>query len=130
MKDQKKYIECPACAKDINVKAFFCPYCGTNIGNKKEAEAGNFVRIKLKANDKVYHGDVYVTRLQNRVSDIMNDNRKFISLTNSYRESELSDIDIGYIAINKSSIEWVCINDEDVNRLQNIQNVTLRNKKL
>ncbi|MHC4270548.1 MAG: hypothetical protein ACYSTS_19125, partial [Planctomycetota bacterium] len=42
------------------------------------------------------------------MSDIMNDDRKFISLTNTFRESELSDIEIGYISINKSSIEWIC----------------------
>ncbi|MHC4270547.1 MAG: hypothetical protein ACYSTS_19120 [Planctomycetota bacterium] len=61
--DKTQYTECPACAKEIKDKAFICPYCGINVAYKKEAEGGNFARIKLKAHDKIYHGDLYVTRL-------------------------------------------------------------------
>ncbi len=38
---------------------------------------------------------------------------KFISIINTTRETELDELEIGYMAINKSVIEWICMEKEE-----------------
>jgi hypothetical protein len=38
---------------------------------------------------------------------VINDARQFIALTNTREETETSEIQIGFLAINKNSVEWV-----------------------
>ena len=48
----------------------------------------------------------------NRVSDAINDERQFIVLTDAKEEAKLTDIHVGFIALNKNSVEWVRLVDE------------------
>ncbi len=109
MGESGEYKQCPACAEDIKAKAIICRYCRMHVSQNKDAKDGKFVRIKLKAFENIYHGDIYIVNLNGRVSDVVNDDRKFISIINTTREAELDEIEIGYMAINKSVIEWVCM---------------------
>ncbi len=109
MGESEEYKQCPSCAEDIKVKAVICRYCRTPVSQNKDAKDGKFIKIKLKAFENIYRGDIYVTDLNGRVSDVVNDDRKFISIINTARETELDEVEIGYMAINKSAIEWICM---------------------
>ena len=74
---------------------------GTAKDNK-----GEFVSIRLKAGDKIYFGDVFLPE-NFRVSDLINDDRRFIILTNAVEERENTDLPIGYLALNKDMTEWI-----------------------
>ncbi len=113
MAESEEYIQCPMCAEDIKAKAVICRHCRMPVSQKKDAKDGKFVRIKLKAFENIYRGDIYIPDLNGRVSDVVNDDRKFISIINTARETELDEIEIGYMAINKSAIEWLCMENED-----------------
>ena len=113
MEESEEYKKCPVCAEDIKVKAFSCRYCGATVAKGKKIEGGNFIRVRLKTEDKIYHGDIYLTDLKCRVSDIMNDDRKFISLVNTTQEVGDNNLDIGFFLVNKSIISWIS-EDKDV----------------
>jgi len=91
-----------------------CRYCRTPVSQNKDAKDGKFVRIKLNAFKNIYSGDIYITKSHGRVSNVVNDDRKFMSIVNTSRETELDEIEIGYKAINKSVIEWVCMEKDRV----------------
>ncbi len=112
MEESEEYKECPVCAEDIKVNAFSCRYCGASVAKWKKIEGGNFIRVRLKAEDKTYHGDIYLTDLKCRVSDIMNDDRKFISLVDTTQEVGDNNLEIGFFIVNKSVISWICENKD------------------
>ena len=68
MKESEECKECPVCAEEIKVKAFSCRYCGSTVAKRNKDEGGNFVRVILKAEDKIYHGDVYLTDFKCQVT--------------------------------------------------------------
>ena len=112
MEKPEGYKQCPECAEDIKVKAFICRYCGSTVKNDKNLD-GKIVRVKIKIREKFYSGDIYINETKSRVSDIVNDNRKFISLFNAAEETKHDRIKIGYIAFNKSIVEWVSAIDNN-----------------
>lgn len=92
------------CAEGIKVKAFSCRYCGATVAKGKKIEDVNSIRVRLKAEDKTYHGDIYLTDLKCRVSNIMNDDRKFISIVNATQEVGDNNLKMGFLLLNKSII--------------------------
>ena len=119
MEESKEYKECPECAENIKVKAFSCRHCGATVAKRYKNESGNFIRVMLKAEDKIYHGDIYLTDLKCRISDIMNDDRKFISIVNTTHEIGDSNIKIGFFVLNKSIINWIR-EDKDVSEKEEV----------
>ncbi len=107
MEESEEYKVCPECAEDIKVKAFSCRYCGSTVAKRNKDEGGHFIRVILKAEDKIYHGDIYLTDLKCRVSDIINDDRKFISIINTTQEIGDNNVKIGFFILNKSIINWI-----------------------
>ena len=67
----------------------------------------------MNSAQKKYTGDIYINDINIRVSDIINDNRKFISLVNAAEEGKIDDIEIGCIALNKSIIESVSVIEDN-----------------
>jgi len=98
---------CPYCAESIKSQAVICRHCHTNLASSSKEKKGMFVKVKLKTRDKIYYGDVFIPDYFSRLSDVINDERQFISLSNTKEETEISEIDIGFLAINKNAVEWV-----------------------
>ena len=82
----------------------------------KEKKKVQFRRVRawIKTVDSAYTGTIYLPKDQNRVSDLMNDERQFISLTDV--ESKDFASPKAYLAINKDLIELVEILDFDRER--------------
>jgi len=99
--------QCPYCAEMIDDRAIICRYCRSLIGASEIERRGEFVKVRLKAQDKIYHGDIFVPSHLCRVSDVINDSRYFILLSNAKEETKSSEVTIGFLAINKSIVEWV-----------------------
>ena len=71
------------------------------------------VRAWIKTIDSAYTGTVYLPADQTRFSDVMNDERQFISMTDV--ESKDFASPKTYLAINKDLIELVEILEPDTN---------------
>jgi hypothetical protein len=80
----------------------------------KDKKKGDYRRVRawIKTVDSSYTGTIYVPKDQTRISDVMNDERQFISMT----EVESKDFASpkGYLAINKDLIELVEILEPDL----------------
>jgi phosphotransferase system IIA component len=92
---------CPYCAGMVNVKAHVCKYCNNILGGDSVEKNGKLVRVRLKTRDKVYTGDIFMPYHITRISDVINDTRHFILLSNTSEETKTSEINIGFLAINK-----------------------------
>ncbi len=102
--------DCPYCAETIRGDARICKNCHSNLAGPPE---GKFVKVRLKGRDKIYRGNLFVPLHLNRVSDAINDERQFIVLSDAKEEAKLSDINVGFIALNKNSVEWVRLAEEN-----------------
>ncbi len=107
MEETEEYKKCLVCAEGIKSLALKCRYCGATVANEKIIEKGRFARIVLEAENATYKGDIHLTDLKLRVSDIMNDDRKFVSIVNATREVSDKTIKIGFFILNKSIIHLV-----------------------
>jgi len=74
------------------------------------------VRAWVKTVGSAYTGTIYLPADQTRFSDVMNDERKFISLTDV--ESKDFAAPKPYLAINKDLIELVEILESDTHELK------------
>jgi hypothetical protein len=113
MEESQGYKKCPMCAEEIWADAVVCRYCHTQIEKEAKAKDGRFVKVRLKVKDTIYYGDIYVPGYTDRVGDVVNDGRQFLSLVNTHEETRSHDMEIGYIAINKNTIEWLRILERD-----------------
>ena len=100
---------CPRCFEQVHEDAELCRYCHSRIIDTRD---GQQVRVRVKAGDIVYRGDLFVAKTE-RISDTINDTRRFIVLSNTKEEGKLSDISIGFLALNKDSIESVRLCESD-----------------
>lgn len=99
--------QCPFCAEVIKAQAVICRFCHSNLTSTSKEKKGKFVRVKLKTREKVYYGDIFIPSHLSRVSDVINDERHFISLSDTKEETKAAEIHIGFLAINKNVIEWI-----------------------
>ena len=83
-------------------------------GMKEKKPQFKKVRAWIKTVDSAYTGTIYLPKDHTRISDVMNDERQFISLTNV--ESKDFASPKAYVAINKDLIELVEILDPDLER--------------
>jgi hypothetical protein len=70
------------------------------------------VRAWIKTVDSAYTGTIYLPKEETRISDVMNDERQFISMTDVDSKDFASPK--AYLAINKDLIELVEILDPDM----------------
>lgn len=102
--------QCPNCAESIKSQAIVCRYCHTNIAKDQE---GRFVKVCLRARDKTYYGEIFLPAHTSRLSTVINDQRQFIALTHTREDTETTEIEIGFLAINKNAVEWIRLLEED-----------------
>ena len=105
MEEDKK--QCPHCGEEIKAMARICRYCHSELKVDVKDRKGQYIKVRLKSGEKIYFGDIYLPEYVYRVSDIINDNRAFIILSNAFEETRVRDITIGFLAINKNLTEWV-----------------------
>jgi hypothetical protein len=110
MEDMK---QCPSCAESIKAEAIICRYCQSNLAFSAKEQKGRFIKVCLKARDKTYYGDIFVPAHIDRLSNVINDARQFIALTNTREETETTEIQIGFLAINKNAVEWVRLMEKE-----------------
>lgn len=104
--------QCPYCGEEVRAEALICRYCFTDFQSASKDKSGYFVRVRIKTGDTTYSGDVFVPDYLNRVSDVMNDKKPFLILTNTMQETRAIDVPIGFIAINKNLIQSIRLADE------------------
>ena len=98
--------ECPFCGEEIKAMVTICHFCHGNFNDTLRDNKGQFVRIRLKTGDKTYVGDAFLPE-NFRISDLINDNKRFIVLANAVEEAPTRDLPIGFLALNKTMTKWV-----------------------
>ena len=80
----------------------------------KEKKKVQYKKVKalIKTVNSTYTGNIYLPQEQTRISDVMNDERQFISMTDV--ESKDFASPKPYLALNKDLIEMVEILDPDM----------------
>jgi hypothetical protein len=96
---------CPFCAEEIKTAALVCRHCRTDLRDSDKGKRGTYVRIRVIVGEKTYAGDIFVPEYMNRLSDVINEKKRFIVLTNAVEENHVRDVPIGFLAINKSQAE-------------------------
>lgn len=105
--------ECPFCGEEIKAMAKICRYCHSDLKDLVKDKKGRPIKVRLKAGEKVYFGDIFLPENFYRASDIINDERHFIILSNAFEETRVRDVPIGFLAINKSLTEWIELKNPD-----------------
>jgi len=106
----KETKECPFCCEEIKATAIICRHCYADLSSVSKDIKGELIRVRVKTGGKTYLGDIFVSE-KLRISDVINDKRRFIVLTNACEVQQTRDIQIGYLAINKERTEWVELTD-------------------
>ena len=96
---------CPFCAEEIKSAAVICRHCKTDLRDTEKDKKGTWVKVRLIVGDKKYTGDIFVPEYLSRLSDVINDRKKFVVLTNAVEENNVRDVPIGFLAINKNQAE-------------------------
>jgi len=102
----KETKECPFCNEEIKTMAIVCRYCYADLTSVSKDNKGKFIQVRVKTGGKIYLGDIFVPE-NFRISDVINNNRRFIVLTNVFEVQQARDIKVGYLAINKERTEWI-----------------------
>jgi hypothetical protein len=84
---------------------------GKGMKEKKKVQYRK-VKALIKTVNSTYTGNIYLPQEQTRISDVMNDERQFISMTDV--ESKDFASPKPYLALNKDLIEMVEILDPDM----------------
>jgi hypothetical protein len=104
MEDTK---QCPHCGEEIKEIARICRYCHSELKVEAKYKQGKLITVRLKSGEKIYFGDIFLPEYVLRVSDVINDSRHFIILSNACEETRVRDVPIGFLAINKNLTEWI-----------------------
>jgi hypothetical protein len=107
----KETKECPFCNEEIKTVAVVCRYCYADLNSVSKDKKGQFIQVRVKTAGKTYLGDIFVPE-NFRISDVINNNRRFIVLTNVLEVQQTRDIQVGYLAINKERTEWIELTDK------------------
>lgn len=99
--------QCSFCGEEIKAIARICRYCHSDLKVDAKDKRGKLVTVRLKSGEKIYFGDIFLPEYVYRVSDIINDERHFIILSNAFEETRVRDVPIGFLAINKNLTEWI-----------------------
>ena len=99
--------QCPFCGEEIKTMAIVCRHCHSDLKDAAKDKKGKLVTVRLKSGEKIYFGDVFLPEYVLRVSDVINDERHFIILSNAFEETRVRDVPIGFLAINKNLTEWI-----------------------
>ena len=108
MQDTK---QCPFCYEEIKAVAGICRYCHSELKDPAKDKEGKRVKIRLKTGDKIYFGDIFLPSHLHRASDIINDERHYIILSDAFEETRIRDVPVGFVAVNKRLTEWVELKD-------------------
>jgi hypothetical protein len=101
----KETKECPFCGEEIRTMAIVCR-CYADLNSASNDNKGRFIKVRVKTGGKTYLGDIFVSE-NLRVSDIINNSKRFIVLTNVFEVRQTRDVHVGYLAINKKMTEWI-----------------------
>lgn len=103
----EKTRACPFCGEDVKTSARLCRHCHSDLQAVTADRGGTFVAVRLRVKGKTYAGSVFISDCLSRVSDVLNDRRTFVILTHAVEETGIRDLPIGFLAINKTQVEWV-----------------------
>ncbi len=107
----KETKECPFCGEEIKTVAMVCRCCYADLSSVSKDNKGQLIRVRAKTGGKTYLGDIFVPE-NLRISDVINDKRRFLVLTNACEVQQVRDIQVGYLAINKERTEWIELTDK------------------
>jgi hypothetical protein len=99
--------QCPSCGEEVKAVARVCRHCRSDLEASVHDREGTFVAVRLRVKEKTYGGNVFVPAHMRRLSDVLNDRRRFIILTSAVEETGYRDLPIGFLAVNKDQVDSI-----------------------